>query len=184
MDYKQAQNQYGGRKPGGQGNYYDDAEDENEPKVNATEQLLNNTGRQPGIGKRRFNPPTKQSGEATGFNPGKSVMNSMLNNKKKEGGQMELKDGSEEKKEMDPRYEGLDERLVQIIESEIMDKKQDITWNDIAGLERAKKIIHEVIVMPMLRPDLFKGIRQPPRGVLFFGPPGTGKTLLGKAIAA
>ena len=36
----------------------------------------------------------------------------------------------------------------------------------------------------MLRPDIFKGIRAPPRGVMFFGPPGTGKTLLGKAIAA
>jgi len=109
-------------------------------------------------------------------------MQNILN--KNKGGQLEQKDGNEEKVEVDPRYEGLDERLVQIIESEIMDKKQDITWDDIAGLERAKKIIHEVIVMPMLRPDLFKGIRQPPRGVLFFGPPGTGKTLLGKAIAA
>ena len=36
----------------------------------------------------------------------------------------------------------------------------------------------------MLRPDIFKGIRAPPRGIMFFGPPGTGKTLLGKAIAA
>jgi ATP-dependent 26S proteasome regulatory subunit len=51
-------------------------------------------------------------------------------------------------------------------------------------LEKAKKIIHEIIIWPMLRPDIFTGIRAPPRGVMFFGPPGTGKTLLGKAIAA
>ncbi len=51
-------------------------------------------------------------------------------------------------------------------------------------MEFAKKTINEVIIWPMKRPDIFKGMRAPPRGVLFFGPPGTGKTLLGKAIAA
>ena len=35
----------------------------------------------------------------------------------------------------------------------------------------------------MKRPELFKGIRAAPKGVLLFGPPGTGKTLVGKCIA-
>ena len=74
--------------------------------------------------------------------------------------------------------------MVELIENEIMEKGVDIKWDDIAGLEYAKKIIHEIIIWPMLRPDIFCGIRAPPRGVMFFGPPGTGKTLLGKAIAA
>ena len=73
--------------------------------------------------------------------------------------------------------------MVETIENEIMEKDCNTTWDDIAGLEFAKKTINEIIIWPMLRPDIFKGIRAPPRGIMFFGPPGTGKTLLGKAIA-
>jgi len=74
--------------------------------------------------------------------------------------------------------------MVELIENEIMERQPAVTWKDIAGLDFAKKTIQEIIIWPMLRPDIFKGIRAPPRGVMFFGPPGTGKTLLGKAIAA
>lgn len=84
----------------------------------------------------------------------------------------------------DVRLKNIDKKMITLIESEILSKNLLIKWKDIAGLEFAKKTIHEIIVWPMLRPDIFNGLRAPPKGLLLFGPPGTGKTLLGKAIAS
>ena len=63
----------------------------------------------------------------------------------------------------------------------IMREPPNVTWNDIVGLDDAKKAIREAIVYPSLRPDLFP--LGWPRGILLFGPPGCGKTLLAAAVA-
>ncbi|XP_011880007.1 PREDICTED: fidgetin-like protein 1 [Vollenhovia emeryi] len=84
----------------------------------------------------------------------------------------------------DERLRNIDPNMIELIRSEIMDSGKTITWDDIAGLEYIKKIVKEVVVFPMLRPDIFTGLRRPPKGILFFGPPGTGKTLIGKCIAS
>ncbi|KNC86787.1 hypothetical protein SARC_01080 [Sphaeroforma arctica JP610] len=86
--------------------------------------------------------------------------------------------------EMDERLKGLDPKIVEMIMNEIMDTGPGIDWNDIAGLKHAKKTILEIVVWPLLRPDIFTGLRGPPKGILLFGPPGTGKTLIGKCIAS
>lgn len=84
----------------------------------------------------------------------------------------------------DERLKNVEPKMIELIKNEIMDSKATVSWDDIAGLEYAKKIIKEVIVYPMLRPDIFTGLRRPPKGILLFGPPGTGKTLIGKCIAS
>eukprot|EP00054_Salpingoeca_dolichothecata_P029939 m.238958 g.238958 ORF g.238958 m.238958 type:complete len:305 (-) comp26571_c0_seq2:90-1004(-) len=65
-----------------------------------------------------------------------------------------------------------------------MDHGPPVSWDDIAGLEFAKETIREIVIWPMLRPDLFHGLRAMTKGLLLFGPPGTGKTLIGKCIAS
>lgn len=79
---------------------------------------------------------------------------------------------------------GLEEKILERIKLEILDSKNNIEWNDIAGLANVKKSINEIVVWPMLRPDIFKGLRNPPKGMLLFGPPGTGKTMIGRCIAS
>ena len=78
---------------------------------------------------------------------------------------------------------GIDEIAAQNILNEIVVKGDEVHWDDVAGLELAKKALKEAVVYPFLRPDLFMGLREPAKGMLLFGPPGTGKTMLARAVA-
>lgn len=84
---------------------------------------------------------------------------------------------------VDERLKNFEPKIIELIMSEIMDLGPPVAWEHIAGLEFAKATIKEIVVWPMLRPDIFTGLRGPPKGILLFGPPGTGKTLIGKCIA-
>ncbi|XP_044757441.1 fidgetin-like protein 1 [Coccinella septempunctata] len=84
----------------------------------------------------------------------------------------------------DEKMKNIDPKMIELIKSEIMDNDKPIHWDDIAGLQFAKSAIQEAVIWPMLRPDIFTGLRRPPKGILLFGPPGTGKTLIGKCIAS
>ncbi|XP_021342843.1 katanin p60 ATPase-containing subunit A-like 2 isoform X14 [Mizuhopecten yessoensis] len=73
--------------------------------------------------------------------------------------------------------------LAQVISRDIYSQDPNVKWDDIIGLDEAKRLSKEAVVYPIKYPQLFKGILSPWKGLLLFGPPGTGKTLLAKAIA-
>ena len=60
----------------------------------------------------------------------------------------------------------------------------NLSFESVGGLEGHIDSLREMVVLPLLYPDLFQKFdTQPPRGVLFIGPPGTGKTLTARALA-
>jgi len=90
------------------------------------------------------------------------------------------KSGSVEEKAL----ASIDPKLVQQIESEIINDTAGVTLDSVAGLDDVKQALYEMVIFPLKRPDLFTGLRSPPHGLLLFGPPGNGKTLIAKAVAS
>ncbi|KAM9455512.1 katanin p60 ATPase-containing subunit A-like 2 isoform 2-T2 [Clarias gariepinus] len=73
--------------------------------------------------------------------------------------------------------------LAAVISKDIYLHNPNVHWNDIIGLEAAKRLVKEAVVYPIKYPQLFTGILSPWKGLLLYGPPGTGKTMLAKAVA-
>lgn len=82
-----------------------------------------------------------------------------------------------------PDGEGPDTELIEMIEREVVENNPNVSFDDIAELDGAKNALKEAVLLPLLLPNFFTGLRRPWKGVLLYGPPGTGKTLLAKALA-
>jgi len=74
-------------------------------------------------------------------------------------------------------------KLKGAISQAIVIEKPNVKWDDVAGLETAKQLLKEAVILPIKFPQLFQGKRKPWTGILLYGPPGTGKSYLAKAVA-
>ena len=63
-------------------------------------------------------------------------------------------------------------------------ERSKIYWENVGGLDDAKKILEENLIAAMNEPEKFlkMGIK-PPKGALLYGPPGCGKTILARALS-
>ncbi len=77
---------------------------------------------------------------------------------------------------------GMVETLKASFEDLVIREKPDVKFDEVIGLEDAKRALQEAIIFPYKRPDLFP--LGWPRGILLYGPPGCGKTMLAAATAA
>ncbi|KAF8413576.1 hypothetical protein HHK36_001567 [Tetracentron sinense] len=83
-----------------------------------------------------------------------------------------------------PAFESADTRaLAESLIRDIIHGNPGVKWESIKGLENAKRLLKEAVVMPIKYPKYFTGLLSPWKGILLFGPPGTGKTMLAKAVA-
>lgn len=68
---------------------------------------------------------------------------------------------------------------------EVSVETPNVRWDEVGGLQEAKRTLIEAIEWPLKFPSLFEHTKiRSSRGVLLYGPPGTGKTLLVKALAS
>ncbi|XP_044976622.1 katanin p60 ATPase-containing subunit A-like 2 [Hordeum vulgare subsp. vulgare] len=101
---------------------------------------------------------------------------------------VELRNGAMDagppQKSLLPSFESAETRnLAETLLRDIIRGSPDVKWESIKGLETAKRLLKEAVVMPIKYPKYFTGLLSPWKGILLFGPPGTGKTMLAKAVA-
>lgn len=62
----------------------------------------------------------------------------------------------EEGKPKKVQYEGPDADLAAMLERDVLDSSPGVTWDDVAGLSEAKRLLEEAVVLPLWMPEYFQ----------------------------
>ena len=66
----------------------------------------------------------------------------------------------------------------------IIGEKKDAKWSDVVGLDEAKQVLNETVVLQIKLKHAFSRSSSPCYSVLLYGPEGAGKSFLAKALAS
>ncbi|CAH0725558.1 unnamed protein product, partial [Brenthis ino] len=119
---------------------------------------------------RSQSPSSSSSSSSTSSSDTEEDLNVSMKNKTK---------GRQKSKSMDDKKTDRALRDIQPIEVD-----GSVRFSSVGGLEEHIKCLREMVLFPLMYPELFDKFKtRPAKGVLFHGPPGTGKTLLARALA-
>lgn len=123
----------------------------------------------------------------------RSVLSNSMRRRKHRSKSTSSSDSSDSEPQRYDKKKGKKARQSAIPQGGPPDRKADINpitldtnirFNDVGGLESHIHCLKEMVVFPIMYPEVFERYHiTPPKGVLFHGPPGTGKTLIARALA-
>ncbi|XP_015179845.1 PREDICTED: ATPase family AAA domain-containing protein 2-like isoform X1 [Polistes dominula] len=123
----------------------------------------------------------------------RSVLSNSMRRRKHRSKSTSSSDSSDSEPQRYDKKKGKKARQSAIPQGGPPDRKADINpitldtnirFSDVGGLESHIHCLKEMVVFPMMYPEVFERYHiTPPKGVLFHGPPGTGKTLIARALA-
>ncbi|BAY84695.1 AAA ATPase [Calothrix parasitica NIES-267] len=77
-----------------------------------------------------------------------------------------------------------DKTVIKFTGISVKQKISTVELSNIGGLSKQKKLLQEMIQLPLEHPEVFVKLGiSPPRDVLLYGPPGNGKTMLARSFA-